>query len=360
MDIKIGTTINKLRKKKGLTQEQLATLLGISAPAISKWENNHSYPDISLLCPLARALDTTVDTLLQYEETISNEEIIEKINHIVETALQNGYEISEQMLLKLLHQYPNSICLKFNACAVLDTFQVVSLFVDKEKKKDWTTRKKQLLEEIIMSKEPAYWQTATLQLSTLMIAEGDLEAAEQRLLELPEHTIDPTSCWSQLYLKKEEPLKALKITQKSLFSLVNQLLTCLGIMLQPKLFPNPEDQIKICNIYHTISTTFGFLDMSDGMLLESYLNMGNIEEACSCMERYIKIITGPAKYPDPLLFTPGLSFQEKLSNSNQQATTPEMRKLLIKSLEEEQQYKILMEHPRFQKAFQLLKESILQ
>ena len=358
MEIKLGITIRKLRKKKGLTQEQLAALLGISAPAISKWETNHSYPDISLLCPLARALDTTVDTLLQYEETLSNEEIIEKVNHIVETALQSGYEIAEQMLLKLLHQYPNSICLKFNCCAVFDIFQVFFPSVEEETKKSWTIRKKQLLEEFRTSKEPSYWQTATLQLSTLLISEGDLETGEQLLLELPEHTIDPTFCWSQLYLKKEEPLESLKITQKRLFSLVNQLLTYLGIMLQPKLFPNPEDRIKLCNIYHTIATTFGFLDMSDGMLLESHLSMGNIEEVCSCMERYVNIITGPAQYPDPLLFTPGLSFQEKTSNSNQQATTPEMRKLLIKGLEEEPQYKILMEHPRFQKAVQLLKESI--
>ena len=70
MEMKIGAKLTELRRKKGLTQNQLAEMLGISAPAVSKWENNSSYPDITLLCPLARALDTNVDTLLQFEETI--------------------------------------------------------------------------------------------------------------------------------------------------------------------------------------------------------------------------------------------------------------------------------------------------
>ena len=63
----IGGHIAALRKARGLTQEQLAAQLGVSAPAVSKWETNSSCPDITLLCPLARALGTNVDTLLQFE-----------------------------------------------------------------------------------------------------------------------------------------------------------------------------------------------------------------------------------------------------------------------------------------------------
>ncbi|RFT79734.1 XRE family transcriptional regulator, partial [Adlercreutzia equolifaciens] len=65
MNMDLGTRISELRREKGMTQEQLAKLVGISAPAVSKWETGSSCPDIALLCPLARALDTNVDTLLQ-------------------------------------------------------------------------------------------------------------------------------------------------------------------------------------------------------------------------------------------------------------------------------------------------------
>ena len=52
--LKIGANIAALRKEKGFTQEQLAAMIGVSAPAVSKWETGNSYPDITLLCPLAR------------------------------------------------------------------------------------------------------------------------------------------------------------------------------------------------------------------------------------------------------------------------------------------------------------------
>lgn len=68
MDIKLGSKITELRKAKKMTQEQLADLLGVSAPAVSKWETDSSYPDITMLCPLARVLGTDVDTLLAYED----------------------------------------------------------------------------------------------------------------------------------------------------------------------------------------------------------------------------------------------------------------------------------------------------
>ena len=48
MELKIGSKIAELRKAKGMTQEQLALALGISAPAVSKWETDNSYPDITL------------------------------------------------------------------------------------------------------------------------------------------------------------------------------------------------------------------------------------------------------------------------------------------------------------------------
>lgn len=56
--MKIGEVIKKHRKKLQLTQEDIAIFLGVSTPAVNKWENNISYPDIILLAPLARLLKT--------------------------------------------------------------------------------------------------------------------------------------------------------------------------------------------------------------------------------------------------------------------------------------------------------------
>ncbi len=60
----LGKRIAQLRKEKGLTQEQLAEKVGVSAQAVSKWENDISCPDITLLPLLADILGVTVDELL--------------------------------------------------------------------------------------------------------------------------------------------------------------------------------------------------------------------------------------------------------------------------------------------------------
>lgn len=62
----LGNKISTLRKNKGLTQEQLAQVLSISAQAISKWENSLATPDIQLLPVLARFFGITMDELFNY------------------------------------------------------------------------------------------------------------------------------------------------------------------------------------------------------------------------------------------------------------------------------------------------------
>lgn len=60
----LGKRIAALRREKSLKQDELAELLNVSPQAVSKWENDQSCPDISLLPELARILGVTVDELL--------------------------------------------------------------------------------------------------------------------------------------------------------------------------------------------------------------------------------------------------------------------------------------------------------
>lgn len=71
MDTTVGRRIAMLRKDRGLSQEQLAEMLGVSGQAVSKWENDQTCPDISLLPQLARILGVTVDELLSGKQESS-------------------------------------------------------------------------------------------------------------------------------------------------------------------------------------------------------------------------------------------------------------------------------------------------
>ncbi len=59
-----GKKINELRKKNNVTQEELAAELGVTAAAVSKWENNYTLPDILMLCAIADYFQVTTDELL--------------------------------------------------------------------------------------------------------------------------------------------------------------------------------------------------------------------------------------------------------------------------------------------------------
>ena len=63
-----GAVIRRLRERKKLTQEELAERIFVSGKAVSKWETGQGFPDISLLEPLAKALDISVIELLSGDD----------------------------------------------------------------------------------------------------------------------------------------------------------------------------------------------------------------------------------------------------------------------------------------------------
>lgn len=83
--MKINDIIRQKRLEKGLTQEQVANYLGVTTPAVSKWETGATYPDIVLLPALARLLDTDLNTLLSFQENLSDKEVALFLNKVTET-----------------------------------------------------------------------------------------------------------------------------------------------------------------------------------------------------------------------------------------------------------------------------------
>ena len=66
--MEFGEKLQELRKKKGLTQEELAEFLFVSRTAVSKWESGRGYPNIESLKAIAKFFLVTVDELLSCNE----------------------------------------------------------------------------------------------------------------------------------------------------------------------------------------------------------------------------------------------------------------------------------------------------
>lgn len=73
--LRLGENIANLRKNAGITQDELASFLGVTKASVSKWENGQSMPDILLLPEIATYFDVSVDELLGYEPQLSKEQI---------------------------------------------------------------------------------------------------------------------------------------------------------------------------------------------------------------------------------------------------------------------------------------------
>lgn len=84
----LSDNVKRLRLKRNLTQEQLATKLGISAQAVSKWEISETYPDGSLLVPLANELGASIDELFG-NETVTIEDISYRIIKLIRNTEAN-------------------------------------------------------------------------------------------------------------------------------------------------------------------------------------------------------------------------------------------------------------------------------
>ena len=104
--MKINHIIREKRKELSLTQEQVAEFLGVSTPAVNKWEKGGSYPDITLLPALARLLKTDLNTLLSFQDDLSDVEIVNFVDELDKIVQENGYEIAFQMAIDKIHDFP--------------------------------------------------------------------------------------------------------------------------------------------------------------------------------------------------------------------------------------------------------------
>ena len=113
-EIMVGKVIARLRKEKDITQEELASYLGVSKPAVSKWESLQSYPDITMLPILATYFDVTIDELLGYEPQMDKKEIRKQYMRLSEVFAKEGFEAGYRLCQVYIKKYYSCWPLVFN------------------------------------------------------------------------------------------------------------------------------------------------------------------------------------------------------------------------------------------------------
>lgn len=129
----IGAVIKKYRKEAGLTQEEMANRLGVTTPAVNKWENKNSNPDIELLAPIARLLHISLDTLLSFHEELTPSEIEEIIREMDLMFDSEGFEKVYVWASQKIKEYPNCSMLIWQVAVMLDARRLTDESLDSEK-----------------------------------------------------------------------------------------------------------------------------------------------------------------------------------------------------------------------------------
>jgi len=138
METRIAENIRAYRKQRGLTQEQLAEVLGVSAGAVYKWESKSSLPELKLIMEMADFFDVSVDMLLGYQ--MKDNRLGATVHRLWEASNSRDYEMLSEAE-KAIRKYPHSFEVVFTAAHVYYTFGAET------KKEPWLRRAIELLQK---------------------------------------------------------------------------------------------------------------------------------------------------------------------------------------------------------------------
>ena len=356
MELCIGTTILAARRTKGLTQESLANLVGVSSAAVSKWETGASYPDITLLPPIARALGITVDTLLDFHAAPSNEElhtISEQLRTIFD---EQGFSAGQQAAESVLREYPSSGQLKVMLGGMYFHFLSSALLHAENPEQESET----LIARCLALFEQGEAQSETeneklgarlLRINALTML-GRYDEAEVLIDTLPnQHPVDADTLRLNLRLAQNRLDEAEQLARKRLMIHVHEALGALMNLTtaarRQKNFPAAHHYL---DAYRSIDELF-YLDRSNGLLIGLMLaqDEGDIDCALDLLAQYID-----ARLAYTLDYRKNPFFAGVQTHVPTKNEVIEANRLTLRSLEEDPQYESLRNDPRFQTALDRL------
>lgn len=240
MKINIGDNLKQLRKERSITQENLAQFLGVSFQAISKWERNEGYPDITLLPSIANFFDITLDELVGMEQ-IKNNQKIQDLKEILEVNSIEG-KISKNILLlrEALKTYPNNFELMHQLAHYLGFVQT-----DDETEKENLAEGIEICERILeFCLDPILCNKARQDLCLMYLKTGQKDKGSDLIHQLP--TI--WGCQELMLYEFLDGDQQINELQQTLLTLVSALDICVRDLVNSKnLKATNKEKIEMLN-----------------------------------------------------------------------------------------------------------------
>lgn len=278
MESSIGSVIFDLRKQRGMTQEQLADMVGVSTPAVSKWETSSSCPDVALLSPIARALDTDVNTLLSFTPTLSQGGLAALLKEIRQLAEQDGAAALERMQ-EAVRRYSRDAVLRYQLACFAVSFPAMfgwsaeDVAASRRLAADW-------LEFARENGEQDLRFSAAYMLAGLLLNSNELDRAEALLDTPPTLPMSPQGLYIILHQKRGDLEKARSAAQGQLAAGATAVLNSLLTLSSPDCGGTEEDAARAFRAYQAVADALGYPKSQTDILLAVHeLKRGRTDQA---------------------------------------------------------------------------------
>ena len=227
--MEIGSVIREKRTAQGLTQEQVATALGVSAPAVSNWERGESFPEITLLPALARLLGTDLNGLLSFQQEMGREEIAAFLGRLVQVA-EEGPQAAFALARAQVGQFPRCDSLALNVALTLEGVLTMAGREGSAEEREWIQA---LYRQAAESRDQAVACQAQAMLFGRAMEEGDFAQAEALLDRLPPQPLyDRTQMEARLAQAKGDGDRAGQLLEHQLLQQASGAQTTLLALLE--------------------------------------------------------------------------------------------------------------------------------
>lgn len=345
----IGKTIARLRRELGVTQEQLALAIGVSAPAVSKWETGQSYPDIALLPPLARFFRISTDALLSFQPSLTDEDMDALSNELIAMFVQSAFAQALTRCDTLLREHPTDGKLRIVLAATL--MQGAVYAKDDLQRNTLRARQTELLEDAVRFAQGETQQMAKHLLGFQYIRVNRLEEAESILscsLPIP---MNPEAALPALLLRQGKLLEAEKAGQKNLLAALMEAQSALGVLAQISIRAGDlsranhyTEAAKACPKVFGVADCYVFCQWLAGIALSSAAE--DQEGILDALTHYVDTLIQNRQPSDSPLFDRLHTADPERATQAEQAIRA-IRNLVAEDLTTNETYATLRNDPRF-------------
>ena len=341
--MELGQVIRKYRKIKNLTQEEMAVRLGVSAPAVNKWENGNSMPDILLLAPIARLLGITTDELLSFGGKLTEKEIKDIIDEADRRLKEQSFEDAFSWAKQIIEKYPDCEMLLWQIAVVFNAGKIMKEIPDGERYDSiicsWYHR-------ALESKDEMVRQRSADSLYSYYLRKKEYAKAEQYLCYFSEQNPERKRKQAQLYSFTNQKKKAYQAYEELLFEDCQRInATFQGLYL---LALQENDFEKAHLFADKQSETARLFEMGRYREVSSQLEIATLEKdadkVLSIMEEMLDSVNEINSFTKSLLYA-DMDFKEN------EAFLTELKKNLLLCFQDEETYGFLKTEERWKKLF---------